>query len=50
MVESDEHIKVGFAGVDHGALKKQIGSDKVEKTGRVWPYIMRLVNHMPILN
>ena len=50
VVESDEHIKVGLAGIHHEALKTQFGPEKVEKAGRAWLYIMQLIHHMPIIN
>ena len=50
VVESDGCIKVGLAGVDHEALKKQFRPEKMGKEGRARLYIMLLVNHMPILN
>ena len=50
VVESDEHIKVGMAGVDHGDLRNQFGAVKVAKAERVWLYIMRLIQHITNIN
>ncbi|CAN0546241.1 unnamed protein product, partial [Laminaria digitata] len=42
-------IRIGVPGADVKALRDRFGEDKVEKAGRAWQYLLRLIRCSAIL-